>query len=111
VLRHDVAARRVSITLRCGAETRDAVKAWFHGFVLALGARLGDGNGPLKELKRREGGASGEKVSKEEELEVLRRSLQWVNGVWADVVKALEEAGWDLEEGALETKSGWRAEW
>jgi len=78
------------IVLNENASTKTQLKAWFHAFLCAWRLRERIGNTPWRVM------------------EILKETLANVNDCWDDVLKRLEEAGWDTENGALETRSGTR---
>ncbi len=81
---------RFLVVLKEGADTKTQLKGWFHALVCA------------KKLER----------SKSDvilpPLIILKETLDEVNTFWGRLVIDLEEAGWDLNVGALETRPGTR---
>jgi hypothetical protein len=82
---------RFFVVLKEGADTRTQLKAWFHAFVCARALRR------LPEFAQMPA------------IEILGNTLQGLDEhYWDDLVKELEQAGWDVGIGALETRSGTR---
>lgn len=74
-------------------ETSDAVtqaKSWFHAFLCA------------RKLH------TAPELSQQKAIEILKASLEEVRDFWPEVLESLKKAGWDVETGALETRSGVR---
>jgi hypothetical protein len=75
------------IILKQGANTRTQLKAWFHAVSCSyLLATFGDREPPV--------------------LRILEGTLNRVEQEWHHLTVALEDAGWDVENGALETRPG-----
>ena len=82
---------RFSIVLKEAADTKTQLKSWFHAVLCAR--RLQQQKTPV-ELPI---------------LDILRETLEEVERSWEGLVKELGRAGWDTQNGALETRSGTRA--
>jgi hypothetical protein len=81
---------RFLIVLKEGSDTVTQVASWFHAFLCVR---------KLHETP---------KLLERPVLEILKETLEEVRNCWPEVLEALEEAGWDVETGALETRSGVR---
>lgn len=77
----------VLVCVKEGATARDLVKAWYHALLLVVG--LND-----------EVVASGT----ENTVVMIQLALRQVEERWGDLLKRLEESGWDLEVGGFETR-------
>ncbi|KAK6433454.1 hypothetical protein LTR95_010369 [Oleoguttula sp. CCFEE 5521] len=83
---------KVSIALKQGAECIDIIAAWWHAIAMAEAVtgiatgNAGDGGG----------------------LSVLEKTMRDVDQLLQKYRKPLEDLGWDLKTGALETRSGRR---
>jgi hypothetical protein len=78
------------IVLKENANTKTQLRAWFHAFLCARILRDYAGNTPWPVM------------------DMLGKTLLTVNESWGQLEKDLENAGWDTENGALETRSGTR---
>jgi hypothetical protein len=83
---------RFVIILKEEADTKTQLKSWFH--VVLCARKLQQESKPA-ELPI---------------LEKLRDTLIEVDRYWENLVEALDQAGWDTENGALETRSGTRVD-
>lgn len=82
---------RFAIILKEVADARTQLKSWFHAVLCAR--RLQQQKTPVEFPI----------------LDILRETLEEVEKLWGGLVKELGSAGWDTENGALETRSGTRA--
>jgi hypothetical protein len=81
---------RFLIVLKEGSDTVTQAKSWFHAFLCARKLYT------APELLQRS------------VLEMLEETSEEVRDCWPQVLDSLQEAGWDLYTGALETRSGVR---
>ncbi|KAK6431814.1 hypothetical protein LTR95_012021 [Oleoguttula sp. CCFEE 5521] len=83
---------KVSIALKQGAVCTDIITAWWHAFAVAEAVT----------------GVATSNADDERGLSVLERTMQEVGQLLQQYRKPLEDKGWDLKTGALETRSGRR---
>lgn len=81
------------IVLKAGATTQTQLKAWLHVITV------------LKKLSEDNLGAS---AHPERLLEILATTLRDVERYWTEILPLMVEKDWDVEHGALETRSGTR---
>lgn len=123
LLWYDSRRRASLIVLKRGASVEAAVKAWFHGFLVAFeAATISDKRDrpAQKEVETPWKAADTQDLQRPllpsaengpaADLELLRMTLGRVRAGWPRYAKGLREAGWDLDEGALETRSGVRVQ-
>jgi hypothetical protein len=94
------------ICLRRGSTSQDAVKAWLH--MLAVAKQLSE-----YQTKERIRLITPDIIFDQIKSwgGLLERKQCTAQDYWQKVVTAIEEAGWDISEGALETSSGMRSNW
>jgi len=88
ILWYDEPQKTVLIVLKASSNTKTQLYAWLHALYLAKAIDIGRKDTPIMESV----------VQTRSELELFRESF----------LKGLQKVGWDIETGALETKSGTR---
>jgi len=87
ILWYDEMQRKFLVVLKESSNTYDQLFAWLHALCIAKFGR-----------------------SREDEpvLETLDRTRHYVDQIWEHVSRELVKSGWDLDTGAMETRSGTR---
>lgn len=83
----DDRSRRVMIVLKVGADSRDQLRAWLHAFLICCYTE------------------SNQRASI---TESIQKTLKDAMAYWPIIEKGLLKKGWNLDIGALETRSGLR---
>lgn len=101
---------RFFIVLKATASTETQLKAWFHAFVCAwlLDSQSQSGRSTGQNLLVDGISAVARRNTDIDVLSTLRRGLQITNAHWPGLRAGLQGASWDMETGALETRSGIR---
>lgn len=95
ILWFDAISGRASIVLKDGAASTSQLKAWCHALLVARAVQQ-QGSAPTS-------GTNGAST-----LALLRKTLDDLNEVFDMYIRRLQEAGWNTDTVALETKPGRR---
>ncbi|KAL2073199.1 hypothetical protein VTL71DRAFT_10523 [Oculimacula yallundae] len=87
VIWYDESRQTFLVVLEEGAETRDVLSAWLFALWFARERKMAE---------------------KEPLMEALQRTTNYIRSVEGYIFQSLREIGWDLDVGAMETKSGVR---
>ncbi|KAF2223370.1 vitamin B6 photo-protection and homoeostasis-domain-containing protein [Elsinoe ampelina] len=107
----DIGSRHCFIALEKSSVVRDQLHAWFTAYralqLLGRGipVEYGDGN---QEVKGKSMTDANGLVGQATASGLLRAAQEYVDGEFPTLMSRLEEAGWDLKTGALETRRGIR---
>ncbi|KAG8622767.1 hypothetical protein KVT40_009278 [Elsinoe batatas] len=107
----DIGSRHCFITLEKSSVVRDQLHAWFTAYralqLLGRGVPLEHGDGDQQVKGKSTTDANG-LVGQATASELLRAAQEYVGGEFPTLMSRLEDAGWDLKTGALETRRGIR---
>jgi hypothetical protein len=102
---------RFYAVFKATATTETQLKAWFQAFTCAwlLYSQLKNGGNESQIQDQDDSVRAGANRNRNSDaLSMLQQSLQFTNTHWPTLRAGLVDAGWDIEIGALETRSGVR---